>query len=625
MEFFKNERVIESIIKKHFSTHKTNTKYQNHYNEEINWQVKKWTLHDSKKAIKFGNRWYFSYENKLLFSKSFSHIVPIICDTEKDKENLIMDMYLYTYSQNLYQYNQNWKYTITDEQIFNYKRVEFFNEDGKKTKDLWVNFDNKHLDHKTLFLEWEKRNYKHQNFFDITEIIFVANYSDLLLNKLKEKNIEIDLIGSSRTSINLYVANLYALEKSIKNYIMTVEDKAKAFEDLKNMTHKADKLAKSTTFSQFFKKFEIDPGSDFEVVTKLSNEFEGLKHFLIPDYNKNLTLRFRKIDNHKSKGIYFPHAENLTININNHKEHESPHITSFFHEYAHHIDSMLGYKVDSPSANLINLRIPFSLSNPDFAKLHKKYIEVFETQENLEKIKNFKKAKIKNYLTSESEVFARGFERYLAELDFQSSFNRTQDQLDLSGQDVFDYLDKDTKDAFYKMYEDIFEIKKKMELVEKSSLEMKTKENEVDQKLEDELIKKELLPELIKIEKNENLVHEIKDTLAAKMVENYKQKYFDVLNDLSPSNLSNDLTQYYENLLKKSILENSNLIDFRNKFIDQEIEGEFWEIVGTKYKEYNNKLEQLNQQKANKKIGQVSLFEYELEQNNSKVAKMKLK
>lgn len=629
MDFFKNQKIIDSIIRKHLLTSK-NKKLKN-YNEQIKWNLSKWTLADSKKSFELNNtKFSFSKEALQLFNKSFSHIVPIICDTEQEKENLIMSIFLFSR-------NANWTYKINNEQVLNLKSVSVFREDGTKAMDLWVNFENSKINIKELNNEIRKRNHKIRAFLDITKTHLPANYVYIILGKLAQRDNNIDLSNKPFNSINQYVANLYHLEKSLESYIISFKNKARAFEDLKNMTDKANELAKSTAFNGSFKKFEIDPGSDFEVVSKLSNEFKEIKPFLISDYNKNLTLRFRKIDNHKAKGIYFSHAENITININNHNYKDTPHITSFFHEYAHHIDAMLGFKVNSIEANKINLRIPFSLSNPDFTKLHKKYNQVFAQQEKLGNVKNFKKSKVNDYLTTHEEVFARGFERYLVHLDFQSSFNKSKNQMDLAAEDVFDYLDIDTKEAFYKIYDDIFEIRKKMKIVAESKQEIQNelhrlssdnwrpddffegvefikdfipKENLTNKKLEVELIQKELLPELIKIEKNKTLLNEIKEILATKMIENYKT------NNLDNSNLPGDLNKDQENLIKQSILKSSNLIDFRKKFMDRKIEDEFWKIVGTKYKEYSDKFQLTNQHKKIKKGDQIPILSYETEKRN---------
>ncbi|UWV93662.1 hypothetical protein NW062_07215 [Mycoplasmopsis cynos] len=127
------------------------------------------------------------------------------------------------------------------------------------------------------------------------------------LEELKEHKEYIKI----KTKCASYIQQKFSILNSIKKFEQNYHHKAKCYEDLKHMTLKATNKAEATSFAETFRTFEIDPNSNFQIIENLSNEFKKIKWFLLNEFNKDLSLRFRKIDNLKNygskvKGIYFP-------------------------------------------------------------------------------------------------------------------------------------------------------------------------------------------------------------------------------------------------------------------------------------------------------------------------------
>ncbi|MEI2461939.1 hypothetical protein RRG54_00960 [Mycoplasmopsis felis] len=79
---------------------------------------------------------------------------------------------------------------------------------------------------------------------------------------------------------------------------------------------------------------------------------------------------------------------------------------------------MADYEIGLSKTKVNELILPFSLSDPEFLKIHSKYVDKFNEIHR----KNIDLIDKKEYLTSNTEVFARGFERYLIEMRFWKYF-----------------------------------------------------------------------------------------------------------------------------------------------------------------------------------------------------------
>ncbi|WP_322962056.1 hypothetical protein RRG51_01420 [Mycoplasmopsis cynos] len=468
MNFFKDEKVLNRILKEYFAKKER----KNKYNEELDFFVPEWKAKDQKLCLE--------QKHKKLENKIFWLLLDEFCESKEQKEQIILEIL-------------NYKLLLNQNQVKDWIKVDENTYENPLYKNnlfiIKINMNNSKYDEKNFFaprefpkkIKWEwyyyavlinkDKSIRKKVFWDIQnndleffksktlqELLLKNNVIDKLINihprfsleELKEHKEYIKI----KTKCASYIQQKFSILNSIKKFEQNYHHKAKCYEDLKHMTLKAINKAEATSFAETFRTFEIDPNSNFQIIENLSNEFKKIKWFLLNEFNKDLSLRFRKIDNLKNygskvKGIYFPHAENITINVNQHQPNDVPHIQSFMHEYAHHIDYKFGKKIDE--ANII---LPFSMSNPEFKELEDIYIQKFN------EIDDFNGSK--SYLTQSEEIFARGFERYLCEIGFNSSFNKDKEHLDISKQDVFEHLDYSTKQRFFKMYEDIFNIQEKM-------------------------------------------------------------------------------------------------------------------------------------------------------------------
>lgn len=234
------------------------------------------------------------------------------------------------------------------------------------------------------------------------------------------------------------------------------------------MTQKAQRVADSVQFNKYFKNIEIDPSSNLEVIKSFGKEFEKIIQFLPEELKDDLTLRFRKTDYKKASGVYNATYKTIAINIKpydpkSQAEYNTNHIQSFMHELAHAMDYHLGISgtinTSEELTSDIAINVPYSEINENFKNLVAKYRKTYEIavinnelDQHNEKI---------DYYTSNTEVFARGFEWYLNQINFDSSFNKNINEYN-QRVNVFDKLDESTKNEFKEIYDDIFKIEQKL-------------------------------------------------------------------------------------------------------------------------------------------------------------------
>ncbi|MBZ4226992.1 hypothetical protein [Mycoplasma tauri] len=254
----------------------------------------------------------------------------------------------------------------------------------------------------------------------------------------------------------------------ITKYLDETEKNIRTWEPLKNMTQKAQRVAHSVQFNRYFKNIEIDPSSNLEVIKSLGKEFEKIIQFLPEELKDDLTLRFRKTDYAKASGIYNSAYKTIAINIKPfnteaQEKYHTNHIQSFMHELAHAMDYHLGIseKLNTGLKDDIAITIPYSEINENFKNLVAKYKKTYENALQNNELNSFENHKMVDYYTSNREVFARGFEWYLNQINFDSSFNKKIDGLH-EMHNVFDKLDESDKNEFKSFYEGIFKIEQKM-------------------------------------------------------------------------------------------------------------------------------------------------------------------
>lgn len=170
---------------------------------------------------------------------------------------------------------------------------------------------------------------------------------------------------------------------------------ARAFETKKNIPNKTKSVMKNNRFLENFSFVELDELTDIDKFYLIENEFTLIKEASNIDkyINKNAEIRFRRLGQHKSSGLYYPAQKCICVDIN------SPQ--SFMHELAHHIDNTI-------SARPVSLDADFRM----IAITYKKALESTFKEEESKEVCNYFKRK-KSYFHTPTEIFARCLELHL--------------------------------------------------------------------------------------------------------------------------------------------------------------------------------------------------------------------
>lgn len=163
---------------------------------------------------------------------------------------------------------------------------------------------------------------------------------------------------------------------------------------------------KSSAFNDYFGYVEIDEECDVEKVRVIAEQFNLFKAQYLATFDfSSVSLRFRKLGNHKASGLYYPHINCLCVDF------RSP--SSFIHEVGHCIDHLLGDRGD------------LSQKGDFYGVFHRYkellYIRMWDNAGGCkERLTGNSKYNLGYYLTP-TEVFARCWEIYISRvlgLDF---------------------------------------------------------------------------------------------------------------------------------------------------------------------------------------------------------------
>lgn len=177
---------------------------------------------------------------------------------------------------------------------------------------------------------------------------------------------------------------------------------AKSYQTKKAISNKMINYMEKSDFNKAFGYVEVDNDCDIEKVTQLSAEFLSFKETFLPGYDSSeVSLRFRKLGNHKALGLFYPSLNCLCVDIN------SP--SSFLHEYGHSIDYILS-------------GIRGLSSKDDFSRCLTTYKECvlsgLSKEDNAQlkdRLNGTSKYNLSYYFTP-AEVFARCFEMYVVRI-----------------------------------------------------------------------------------------------------------------------------------------------------------------------------------------------------------------
>lgn len=461
INFFEDKKIIQNIMRNVISTRnleKTNTEEEQYiYNEKLDLEIPIFTKKEKNNWAKiffdnngnFDVNWESRWEHttkskwekiKQNFEKLNIYLIESLLDSKDEKELMLLKC-------------------ITDNRPDVY--AQFI--DNKitlylsRTSEIGYTLDTKRIrvkndDASSWFFEYiatEKLNIKPEEFND-----FYAK-------------IATDFIRANET---------------ITKYLDETEKNIRTWAPLKNMTQKAQRVADRVQFNRYFKNIEIDPSSNLEVIQSLGKEFEKIIQFLPEELKDDLTLRFRKTDYAKASGIYNSAYKTIAINIKPYnseaqEKYDTNHIQSFMHELAHAMDYHLGINEKLNTGNLFDsdlaITVPYSEINEPFKNLVDKYRKTYEIAVANNELEQQNKKM--DYYTSNKEVFARGFEWYLNQINFDSSFNKNIDEYN-ERINVFDKLDESDKNEFKSIYESIFKIEQKLK-EHQEQIKTKTEDN----------------------------------------------------------------------------------------------------------------------------------------------------
>lgn len=176
------------------------------------------------------------------------------------------------------------------------------------------------------------------------------------------------------------------------------KDHAKSWQTKKNIPAKVVTAMQASEFNSYFGYVEFDEDVDLSKAGEIADEFIAFKETYLPGFcAEEVTLRFRRLGNHKASGLYYPNIGCLCVDINN--------PSSFIHEYGHCIDR----EAQEGSTALSD--------KPEFHTVYSKYrrllIDNADKEVGLKKRLNGKSKYNLDYYLLHTESFARCFEMYV--------------------------------------------------------------------------------------------------------------------------------------------------------------------------------------------------------------------
>lgn len=168
---------------------------------------------------------------------------------------------------------------------------------------------------------------------------------------------------------------------------------AKSWETKKNIDKDTQQIMDRSSLHQYFSKIELDNDVDLKAFGYFEDEVKRLMNHMPLANDKNI-LRLRKLGNHRALGMYVPSLDTIVLEFRKQSEvrkdssGDTVGISSFVHEYGHYLDYHLS-------------KWPLSLEN-NFKPLIAQYTKNLANS-------NLSDSKVE-YLTTPTEVFARGFE-----------------------------------------------------------------------------------------------------------------------------------------------------------------------------------------------------------------------
>lgn len=309
---------------------------------------------------------------------------------------------------------QEWQSTKQEVPLDEFKAQLYRLTSHKYAKKIW----------QTQFQETALGNLSYQEFMAMTEPI-VENEEDLLGKGPEELKRISRRFKASALQNNEQLAKQYLgrrvrfrswqtayeanqINRFIKNYLektynivrqqryerdLDKQTHAKSWETKKNIDKATQQIMDRSSLHQYFSKIELDNDVDLKAFGYFEDEVKRLMSHMPLANDKNI-LRLRKLGNHRALGMYVPSLDTIVLEFRKQSEvrkdssGDTVGISSFIHEYGHYLDYRLS-------------KWPLSLEN-NFKPLITQYTKNLASS-------NLSDSKVE-YLTTPTEVFARGFE-----------------------------------------------------------------------------------------------------------------------------------------------------------------------------------------------------------------------
>lgn len=201
------------------------------------------------------------------------------------------------------------------------------------------------------------------------------------------------------------------------------KDHALSFQTKRNIPKATLKAMEESLLNEFFGYVEFDEDVDLAKVSVIAEQFMAFKETFFSSVDAStVSIRFRKLGNHKALGLYYPYVNCLCVDVS------SP--SSLTHEFGHMIDYLNG-----------NLSL-----KPEFTKvlnLYEKHIGKKMTEDKaFATLMNGKGKYNKSYFLKPTEIFARSFELYCVKvLKVNNSLVPTEDSFGLEYPMTEEYMD----------------------------------------------------------------------------------------------------------------------------------------------------------------------------------------
>lgn len=215
-------------------------------------------------------------------------------------------------------------------------------------------------------------------------------------------------VESELASLNMYCGDLheilYELQKDYKKikYEAKMEkeisrEHAKSFQTKRNIPQKCIRAMSRSGFNRYFGYIEFDEECDLKLMEELYREYDAFAKEMDIDKYPEVSLRFRKLGNHKASGLYYYVLKCLCVDVR------------FPGSMVHEVGHMIDYHMEH-----ISIKYSFQAVYDRYEYLLKDYLSKAD-KEHASVLKGKSKYNLDYYLQP-TEVFARCFEMYVVRL-----------------------------------------------------------------------------------------------------------------------------------------------------------------------------------------------------------------